>query len=85
MSKGATDNPTRAFIREAIDGGEFGGAGIPLEINPFFVMLGSKLKGGTPGNVQLGFTMGPDTIQGNGVVGGGMLASMLDAATATAT
>lgn len=85
MSDEATDNPTRVFIREAIDAGDFGSDGIALDINPFFGTLGATLRGGNPGNVEVGFRMGPETIQGNGVVGGGMIASMLDAATATAT
>ncbi|MGN6356690.1 MAG: PaaI family thioesterase [Novosphingobium sp.] len=85
MSEGGTDNPDRVFISAIMAKGHAGEAGIPIDTNAFFRSLGTRLLGGTPGNVTLGFTIGEDAIQGNGVVGGGALAAMLDCAAATAT
>lgn len=75
------DNPTRAFIAEAIAAGR---RDVALDINPAFASLGSVLEEGRPGCVTLRFTAGPQSAQGNGVVGGGTLANMLDCALAVA-
>lgn len=75
------DNPTRAFLADALEQRRFG---TPLDINPAFTSLETTLLEGTPGAVSIGFTAGPHTLQGNGVVGGGTLAQMLDCALALA-
>lgn len=85
MSDNVTENPDRVFISTAIAAGQFGDAGIPIDTNAFFRGLDARLLGGSPGEVTLGFTIGDDSIQGNGVIGGGAIASMLDCAAATAT
>lgn len=75
------DNPTRARLVEAIEQRRFG---VPLDANPAFVSLDAVLLDGQPGDVTLGFTARPEMLQGNGVIGGGAMASMLDCALATA-
>lgn len=78
----ARDNPTRAYLAEAIAQRRFGGA---LDVvNPALQALGTTLLDGTPGDVRIGFTAGPQTLQGNGVVSGGTMAQMLDSAMALA-
>lgn len=85
MNDTPRDNPDRAFINSLLDKADWGSEGVALETNAFFRSVRARLLGGVPGDVQVGFTMGEDVIQGNGVIGGGALASMLDCATATAT
>lgn len=69
------DNPTRAFIAEVIASSQ---RDVALDINPAFSSLECVLEEGTPGCVTMRFTAGPQTAQGNGVVGGGTLANILD-------
>ncbi len=69
------DNPTRAAIADAIAHGQ---SGQPLPINPAMEYLQAVFVAGEPGRVTLQFTAPQTSIQGNGVVGGGTLASMLD-------
>lgn len=71
----ATDNPTRAFIAESIHHGR---QNVILDVNPAFISLGAVLVGGRQGNVRVAFTAEESATQGNGVVGGGTLANMLD-------
>lgn len=75
------DNPTRALIAGAIAAAR---RGVALDINPAFASLEAVLEEGTPGEVTVRFTAGPHTAQGNGVVGGGTLANMLDCGLAIA-
>lgn len=77
----ATDNPTRAHIAAAVEAGE---AGAPLGANPALAALAPRLVRGRAGALEIRFTTPPDALQGNGVVGGGVLAGMLDAAMAIA-
>lgn len=75
------DNPTRAQVAEAV------GAGLrdlPLDTNAASIHFGAVLREGRPGELRLGFVAPPDTVQGNEVVSGGALASMLDIAMAMA-
>lgn len=81
MTQAPHDNPTRALVAEAIEQQRFD---IALESNPFFISLATRLLDGKHGEVKLGFTAGPHTLQGNGVIGGGVLAQMLDIAMAVA-
>lgn len=85
MTEEAKDNPDRLFIEQAITKGQFGVEGVAIETNAFFRGMRTRLVGGSPSKVEIAFTIGVDAIQGNGVVGGGALASMLDCAMATAT
>lgn len=75
------DNPTRAFIAGVIASAR---RDVALDINPAFASLDCVLEEGVPGAVTLRFTAGPHTAQGNGVVGGGTLANMLDCGLAVA-
>lgn len=75
------DNPTRAHVAEAV------GAGlrdVPLDTNAASVHFGTVLREGKPGELRLRFVAPPDSVQGNAVVSGGALASMLDIAMAMA-
>lgn len=75
------DNQTRAFIAAAVASGL---ADQPLDINPAFVSLSAVLQHGVPGEVVVRFTADAASTQGNGVVSGGTLASMLDCGIAVA-
>lgn len=71
----ANDNPTRAHISEAVTSGR---GNIPLDANPALVSLSTRLVEARDGELVLRFTAPHSTTQGNGVVGGGAIASMLD-------
>ena len=73
------DNPTRAHVAAAVASGR---RGVPLDTNPASVSLGTVLIEGGKGELRLGFVAPPESTQGNGVVSGGTLASMLDLAMA---
>lgn len=73
------DNPMRKLVCDSLAQGQ---KNVNLEINPAFASLSAVLLGGIPGDVLLRFTAGPESIQDNGVVSGGVLAAMLDCATA---
>lgn len=75
------DNPTRAHVAEAVAAGR---RNVPLDTNPASRSLGAVLLDGVPGELHLGFVAPPESTQGNGVVSGGTLASMLDLAMAMA-
>jgi uncharacterized protein (TIGR00369 family) len=57
---------------------------VPLRVNPAFESLNAILVEGLAGQVTVSFTVGSGTVQGNGVVGGGTIANMLDSAMAVA-
>lgn len=73
------DNPTRAHVAAAVAAGR---RDVPLDTNPASVCLGAVLREGRPGDLRLSFFAPPESTQGNGVVSGGALASMLDLAMA---
>ncbi|RKR45161.1 PaaI family thioesterase [Paraburkholderia sp. BL17N1] len=75
------DNPDRAFIEQALAAGR---RNVALEMNPALIWLGALLLGGEKGALSVGFTAPRESIQGNGVVSGGALTSMLDHAMALA-
>jgi len=75
------ENPTCRQIADAVAGG---GTGIKLDANPVFASLGAILEEAGEGEIVVSFMAGPETTQGNGVVGGGTLALMLDNAMAIA-
>jgi len=75
------DNPTRAHVANAVAEGR---QNVPLDTNPASQSLGAVLQEGMPGELRLGFVAPPSSTQGNGVVAGGTLASMLDLAMAMA-
>jgi uncharacterized protein (TIGR00369 family) len=75
------DNPDRAFIQHSLAAGV---GHIALEMNPALTALGATLLRGTKGELWIGFTAPSESVQGNGVVSGGTLASMLDLAMALA-
>lgn len=77
----AVDNPTRALIAESIHSDR---QNVKLDVNAAFISLGAVLVGGRPGDVKVAFTAGESVTQGNGVVGGGTLANMLDCSMAIA-
>lgn len=75
------DNPTRAQIAAAANEGL---KNIPLDTNPASKSLSTTLIEASPGVVCLSFNAPETSTQGNGVVSGGTLASMLDLAMAMA-
>lgn len=75
------DNPDRAFIQETLAAGV---GNVALEMNPALMWLGATLLGGSKGALSIGFTAPSESVQGNGVVSGGAISSMLDLAMALA-
>lgn len=75
------DNETRRLIADAVARGD---RGVVLDCNPAFAALAAILLEGNAQEVVVQFTAGKDTTQGNGVVGGGTIANMLDSAMAVA-
>lgn len=75
------DNPTRAYIAELVSSGR---RNVPIEINPAAASLSTLLVESRDGELVIRFTAPQSTTQGNGVVNGGTLASMLDFAMAMA-
>ncbi|KAA0999180.1 PaaI family thioesterase [Paraburkholderia panacisoli] len=73
------DNPDRAFIEQVLT---VGLRDVPLEMNPALRWLGATLLGGANGALSIGFAAPRESLQGNGVVSGGALSSMLDLAMA---
>ncbi|MFT0174030.1 PaaI family thioesterase [Paraburkholderia mimosarum] len=75
------DNPDRAFLEQALAAGA---RDVPLDMNPALRWLGATLLRGTHGAVSIGFSAPRESLQGNGVVSGGALSSMLDLSMALA-
>ncbi|QFZ85066.1 hotdog fold thioesterase [Variovorax paradoxus] len=75
------DNPTRAFIADAVASGR---RHLPLEVNPALASLSALLVESGKNELVIRFTAPRSATQGNGVVGGGTLATMLDLAMAMA-
>jgi uncharacterized protein (TIGR00369 family) len=75
------DNPDRAFLERVISEARFD---IPFELTAGLSALGARLVDGRPGAVELSFEAPVTAIQGNGVVAGGTLMTMLDYAMAFA-
>ena len=75
------DNPTRAFVADAVACGR---RDLPLGINPALASLSAVLVESKDGELVIRFTAPLSTTQGNGVVGGGTQATMLDLAMAMA-
>lgn len=73
------DNPTRACMAEAVASGH---KNVVLDFNPALASLSALLVESTNGELVFRFTASHSTTQGNGVVGGGTQASMLDLAMA---
>ena len=78
---GPPDNPTRAFVADAVACGR---RDLPLGINPALASLSAVLVDCKDGELVIRFTAPLSTTQGNGVVGGGTQATMLDLAMAMA-
>jgi len=81
MTEQLLDNPTRAKVAEAVSAGL---TNVALDTNPASVGLGTVLIEGKRGELKLKFVATAQSTQGNGVVAGGTLASMLDLAMAMA-
>lgn len=81
MSPSAPLNPDQALIHEFLAGD---GAPRPFDANPLARSLGTRLLAAdaVEGSVTLGFEPGPQFLQGNGCVQGGIVAAMLDFALA---
>jgi uncharacterized protein (TIGR00369 family) len=69
------DNPTRACVVAAVARGQ---RNVPFDFNPALAGLSTQLIEARDGELVLRFTAPHTATQGNGVVGGGTLASMLD-------
>lgn len=76
---GGADNPTRAYVADAVASGR---RHVPLEINPALASLSAVLVERQGDELVIRFTAPANATQGNGVVGGGTLANMLDLAMA---
>ena len=83
MSHSTLLNPDHALIRDFLAGD---GTPRPFDANPLARGLGAQLLAADAreGSVTLGFTPGPQFLQGNGCVQGGIVAAMLDFALALA-
>lgn len=83
MSHSSLLNPDHALIRDFLCGD---GTPRPFDANPLARGLGTELLAADEreGAVTLGFTPGPQFLQGNGCVQGGIVAAMLDFALALA-
>lgn len=83
MSRTSPLNPDHALIREFLAGDR---APRPFDANPLARALGTQLLAADAreGSVKLGFAPGPQFLQGNGCVQGGIVAAMLDFALALA-
>lgn len=77
----AVDNPDRALIEKIIANGL---KDVALDINQALRDLSARLLTGEPGKLELGFVAPDSARQGNGVVAGGILMTMLDYAMALA-
>jgi uncharacterized protein (TIGR00369 family) len=75
------DNPTRAYVADAVASGR---RNVPLDVNPALTSLSAELVEVRDGELVLRFTAPHTATQGNGVVCGGTLASMLDLSMAMA-
>lgn len=75
------DNPTRAFLAAAVAERRIG---VSLGANPALASFQAVLLDVSDEELAIGFTAPDYTTQGNGVVGGGALATMLDQAMAIA-
>ncbi|MCG4454923.1 PaaI family thioesterase [Pseudomonas sp. MMS21-TM103] len=75
------DNSDRALLEQLISKGVFD---VPLEMTHGLKEFGARLVKGEPGVIELSFQVPETTTQGNGVVSGGALTTMLDYAMAYA-
>ena len=69
------DNPDRALIHTLVSGQC---SNVPLCTSPALEALQTRFVQGEPGDVTLRFSAPASALQGNGVVAGGTLTSMLD-------
>lgn len=81
MNSSSLLNPDHALIREFLSGS---GVPRPFDANPLARALETRLLAAdaAEGMVRLGFEPGPQFLQGNGCVQGGIVAAMLDFALA---
>jgi len=70
-----TQHPERAFIRAVIAEGR---RDVPVPTNPLAESLGMVIRTAEEGRVTAGFAADARFTQGNGVIQGGILATMLD-------
>ncbi|WP_027802375.1 PaaI family thioesterase [Paraburkholderia dilworthii] len=77
----ARDNPDRALLHDLLS---TQARNVALHMNPALISLGATLLIGNADSLSIGFTAPEHSVQGNGVVSGGTLASMLDFAMALA-
>lgn len=75
------DNPTRAHMAEAVASGH---RNVLLDANPALASLSAVLVESRDAELVFRFTAPHSATQGNGVLGGGTLAGMLDIAMAMA-
>lgn len=75
------DNPDRALLEKILSEQIFD---VALETTEVLKELGARLVNGTPGELEFSFLVTPKAVQGNGVVSGGALMTMLDYAMAYA-
>jgi uncharacterized protein (TIGR00369 family) len=75
------DNPDRELIAEAVRAGL---TDVPVRSNPVFEDLAARILSAVPGRVTLRFTVHERACQGEGIVHGGVILTVLDGAMAFA-
>lgn len=75
------DNRVQRYIADAVASGA---RNLPLDITDNLCSLNAVLLGGDAGKVEVGFKATNSDLQGGGVIGGGVIANMLDTAIAVA-
>lgn len=75
------DNPDRRALTEFREGN---GGSVAMVSSPLLAALGCRIESAGEGHVQLSFIPTDAFVQGNGVVAGGIVATMLDFALAFA-
>ena len=69
------DNPDRALIAEMM---AYGYSDVAVDTNPVFADLGARIISAARGKIALRFSVGKRARQGDGIVHGGVISTMLD-------
>lgn len=81
MNKKQIDNPDRKAVEQAVSSGK---RDVPMHSSPMLKALNCRIDSAQRGKVVLRFHPSDAHVQGNGVVCGGIIATMLDFALAFA-
>ena len=69
------DNPDRALIAEMM---AYGYSDVAVDTNPVFADLGARIITAARGKIALRFSVGKRARQGDGIIHGGVISTMLD-------